>query len=176
MLNLSILGTCRQMYEESSYLLWTTNTFSFQDGLTLKVFVDSLHSTQRKKLTRMHVDTTRLPTLAMASDWTRQFDVTFISRLSGLRTLHVTIHPTWWIYEGREIPQCFLMLQALPLQHVTVVIGDCCTKWASKNLDVSLARRQHIAETLRSTLLDPDGWENLAAEMRAEKAERRDKP
>ncbi len=163
------------MYEESTFLLWTTNTFSFRDGLTLKVFLDSLHSTQRKKLTRMHVDYTYCPTLPMAEDWTSQFGAAVVSRLSGLRTLHVTIQPSWRIFEGGDIPKCFLVLQALPLQRVTVVIGDC-TEWASffpnNCWNISLAGRRHVAESLRSKLLDPNGPENLAAGMRAEKAER----
>jgi len=39
-LSFAMLGTCRQMYEEASFLLWTTNTFSFEKPISLKTFIE----------------------------------------------------------------------------------------------------------------------------------------
>lgn len=62
-LHLSLLGVCRQIYAEANTIFWTTNTFSFQDIATLRVFMNGLHSTQKKKLTRMHVDFSDPPSM-----------------------------------------------------------------------------------------------------------------
>lgn len=40
--DLSVLGICRQLYEEANHLLWTTNVFSFGDPRTFEKFFDSL--------------------------------------------------------------------------------------------------------------------------------------
>ena len=48
-LDLSMLGTYRQMYEVGNSLLWTTNTFAFEDALTLDHFFRALNATQKQK-------------------------------------------------------------------------------------------------------------------------------
>ena len=40
--DLNVLGTCRQLYEEANHLLWTTNTFSFEDPKSFEKFFGSL--------------------------------------------------------------------------------------------------------------------------------------
>ena len=164
MLDLSILGSCRQIYEEANMLLWTSNTFSFADSKTLKIFADGLHSTQIKKLARMHIDHS-------TSLWERTFGLSFISRLSGLRTLHTTLEsPRNSNCPERSIYTLLRGMQLLPLQHVTVVVHR-----GSLNPHEKPANHwRTLAENIRSKLLDPNGPEILAAEMRAEEEWQRD--
>lgn len=56
MLDLSLLGVCRQVYEEANFLLWNTNTFSFEADVSFLTFINSLHSTQREKRKRLYFD------------------------------------------------------------------------------------------------------------------------
>lgn len=54
-LDLNILGASRQLYEEGNHILWTTNTFSFTQSQTLRLFFGSLNAAQKRKLTRLHI-------------------------------------------------------------------------------------------------------------------------
>ena len=166
MLDLSILGSCRQIYEEANMLLWTSNTFSFADGMTLRKFADSLHSTQRKKLARMHIDHS-MDFEFCAYRWERTFGLSFISRLNGLRTLHTTLEFPFNSHSP-ERPNYTLLrgMQLLPLQHVTVVVH----KGSVDPQEEPSNHWRKLAENIRSKLLDPNGPEILAAEMKAEEA------
>ena len=67
-------------------------------------------------------------------------------------------------------------MQVLPLQDVTVVVNDShpCENGlsiATPPRDLSLiTERQELAERIRGKLLDPNGPENQATEMREEQA------
>ena len=176
MLSLTLLGACRQAYEEANLLLWTTNTFSFEDGRTLKTFVNSLHSTQRKKITRMHID--------FAFDCISKvqcqqaLSLSLISRLNGLRTLHVTISQPSQQHVFLEVLPALERMKVLPLQDVTIVVNDNLYNWGTRLTTDSLppepwliTERQEFAELTRGKLLDPNGPENRAAEMKEEQEE-----
>ena len=171
MLSLSLLGACRQAYEEANFLLWTTNTFSFADSTTLKTFVNRLHSTQRKKLTRMHIDFGfhYFPEL----ECQYALSLSLISQLKGLRTLHATI---WQLQKScvyHEVLPSLDRMQILPLQNVTVVVSDIIPLWGDGSTAATpppdlwpITERQEVAERTRSKLLDPNGAEIQAAEMK----------
>ena len=55
--DLNVLGVCRQLYEEANYLLWATNTFSFEDPKTFQKFFGSLNPAQKRNLTSIHIST-----------------------------------------------------------------------------------------------------------------------
>ena len=55
--NLQILGSSRQLYEEANYLLWSTNTFSFDDSFVLGRFLECLNASQKQKLQKLHLIT-----------------------------------------------------------------------------------------------------------------------
>lgn len=167
-LNLSILGACRQMYEEANVLLWTTNTFSFEDPPTLRVFIDGLHSTQRNKLSRIHIDFEGLSFSAF--EWEQALRPSFLSKLKGLRTLHATFDEFSKHYYGSITPTPMSLMQILPLQHVTVFIGNIFKRVISEHDTWTLTQQREAAEALRNKLLNPDGREVLAAEIKAEEA------
>lgn len=184
MLDLSILGVCRQIYEEANVLLWTTNTFSFEDTTTFRTFVDGLHSTQRKKLARIHIDFAWV--LFSAHEWERSLRPLLLSKLDGLRTLHATFDQYFGYHSDillspspsvvhYELPvlEPLSRMQKLPLEHVTVVVGDHI-KAQYPQRDMSrwtITKKREVAKGLRSKLLDPNGPAVLAAEMKAEEAE-----
>ena len=127
-LHLSLLGVCRQIYAEANMMFWTANTFSFQDIATLRVFINGLHSTQKKKLTRMHVDF-RWSSI-YAEECTKTFGLSFISQLSGVRILHTTFDSHISVYGDKDLPIFWHRIRALPLRHVTVVIPDTAIPWS----------------------------------------------
>lgn len=50
----SVLAACRLLYEESNNILWQTNTFSFGDPLSFKIFLASMNQSQKHKLKAVH--------------------------------------------------------------------------------------------------------------------------
>jgi len=54
-LDLSVIRVCRQLYEEGTSLLWTTNTFSFDDHESFGNFMASLDPRQCQKSTKFHI-------------------------------------------------------------------------------------------------------------------------
>ena len=170
MLSLSLLGACRQAYEEANLLLWTTNTFSFEDRTTLMTFVNGLHSTQRKKITRMHIDFGFR--IFSEMECQHALSLSLISRLKGLRTLHVTIRQPSRLRVYQEILPSLDRMQVLPLQDVTVVVSDIRQSWWDYSIATTppsdlwpIIERRETAEHIRSKLLDPNGPEIQAAEM-----------
>ena len=165
MLSLSLLGACRQAYEAASLILWTTNTFSFQDASTLSDFFNRLHWTQREKISKLHID--------FAWDWRLELEClhslapSLICRLNGLRTFHLTINQTSWELLAQRILPYVRGLQVLPLQHVTVVLDNGMPSWSnsvlvprdffaiSQSRELALFERRELARDLRSNLLDP---------------------
>ena len=171
MLCLSLLGACRQAYEEANLLLWKTNTFSFEDATTLSTFVNSLHSTQRKKLARMHIDFGFPGFSEMKSQNT--LGLSLGSRLTGLRTLHATIRQPSQSSVRQRIRPFLEQMQVLPLQDVTIVVENPPTSFQSslgttglvvqfeaiRTVEWPIAERQGLAEYIRGNLLDSNGPE-----------------
>ena len=178
MLSLSLLGACRQAYEEANLLLWTTNTFSFGDGTTLRTFVNSLHSTQRKKLTRMHIDFGFQCFSELETQ--RALSLSLVSQLKGLRTFYATIRQHSKLAVYYEVLPSLDRMQILPLQNVTVVVSDIlhprgdgstAATGATPPPDLwPITERQEMAECTRNKLLDPNGPEIQAAEMKEKQA------
>lgn len=172
MLNLSILRACRQIYEEANVLLWTTNTFSFERHATLQIFVGSLHWTQRKMITRVHIDfawDTCFPFVnALANPFHTfqiilpQFTSFFSFRLTRLSTVHVTFTEPIGNYLESGVFGLFHMIQALPLRHVTAVCDEFYElkiperMWSIKDRR-AIDERREVAERLRKKLLEPKG-------------------
>lgn len=54
-LDLGIIGCCRQLYEEASQILWSTNTFSFYDTITLRRFMEDRKLFQKRLVKRLRL-------------------------------------------------------------------------------------------------------------------------
>ena len=173
MLDLSILGACRQMYEEANVMLWTTNTFSFEDGLSLQKFIQGLHTTQSTKLTRMHIDM-EWDLSRSEEQWREALLPSLMSKLSALQTLHITLDQDYFPISMADIERLFLnkppaphpllAMQTLALKNVTVVIGDRVFNHHPEMLDDrnqlrwTIAQKREVAEGLRSSLLNGHEW------------------
>ena len=179
MLDLRILGACRQLYEEANVILWTTNTFSFEDGPSLQKFIQGLHSTQSKKLNRMHVDMEYYST--SDEQWREALLPSLLSKLTALQTLHITFDQgdslvsitignfDSWLQDQPEPPHPLLAMQALALENVTVVIGDRVynppseisddpTNLRRNDFRWTIEQKREVAENLRSSLLNGHEW------------------
>ena len=91
LMHLTALRVCRQVFNEANHVLWTTNTFSFDDAdPTFNAFIDS-RTTRQKQLLR---------NLRLCMDWVYEDDqswnralrVTLIKSLTGLRSLRLQIN------------------------------------------------------------------------------------
>lgn len=177
-LDLSILRACRQIYEEANVLLWTTNTFSFEDSMPWSLFVNGLHSTQRTKLTRMHIDFAW--NISSANEWEALLRPSLISKFKGLRTLHATFDQ-YFRDSSAWTPSVFWQniltpltrMQMLPLQQVTVIIDEDIRGLLCQPSRWPMTQKREEAESLRKKLLNPNGHEVLAVEMKAKEAERK---
>ncbi|KAL9003042.1 MAG: hypothetical protein Q9188_004074, partial [Gyalolechia gomerana] len=54
-LSSSLLAVSRQIYELANHLLYATNTFSFNDAISVYAFMKSLHWAQKRKITKLHL-------------------------------------------------------------------------------------------------------------------------
>ncbi|KAL9075931.1 MAG: hypothetical protein Q9161_001325 [Pseudevernia consocians] len=190
-LNLAVTGACRQLYEQEHHILWTTNTFSFDDAVSFGKFMVSLNIAQLHKLKSLHLSRVTedqrspTPTTRCADEVTNHWAGTIacepsrIKVLRGLRTLHVCLEQCLRScnalvpvhdYNRRRIQQDaqpFLQLRILALEHVAVIVSD--------NPDFIKRKKNEVAEEIRVKLLDPEGAATLRAEKNAKKLEREGK-
>lgn len=161
MLDLRILGACGQIYEEANAILWTTNTFSFEDGPSLHEFIQGLHTTQRNTLTRMHIDVAW--EMIWADWWRTSLLPSIVSKFNALQTLHLTFKQCRYITPSRfpqEALNLLSAMQTLALKNVTVVIGDRLDSPDSEDSDDpdehrwTIEQKRQAAEGLRSSLLN----------------------
>ena len=173
MLDLSILSACRQLHEEANVILWTTNTFSFEDGLSLQNFIQGLHTTQSNKLTRMHIDV-EWDLSRSEKQWREALQPSFVSKLNALQTLHITLDQDDMPidmadfdrqFENRPpVPHPLLAMQTMALKTVTVVIGDRVFIPPPGIIDElsvlrwTIEQKREVAEGLRSSLLNGHEW------------------
>ena len=167
--NLSILLVCRQLYEEASCTLWTTNTFSFDDPLSLERFIDVLSPSRSRYLAALHIDL--LWYSSCFNEWNALLSPEFVESVPGVRKLHITFNQdSQYVIPGHRAPMLgqldakkpLLNLQLLPLRHVTVIIGDDTRCGRSRYNYVArvpermtLREKRRVAEEVRSMLLNP---------------------
>jgi len=91
-IDLKVLGACRQLYEESNYLLWATNTFSFDDANSLNKFLASLNPAQKRNLSGIHISA-EVDHAQIARWWCEQWSLSlkmsYINMLRGVQNLHL---------------------------------------------------------------------------------------
>lgn len=200
LLDLSMLGASRQMYEEANLLLWSTNTFSFEDPVSFDKFMNKLTSLQKKKLTKMHI---RIDWLSYDYEqWERVLKIRLLEKFKGLKTVHlcfdqdlVRLASFLYVYMLQkqdasstgllascheilflDYPQLepFGSLQMLRLQHATVVIADKIGDVRQSRSRWSIQKKREVAEKVRGKLLQPEGGRALVAECKI-KQEMREK-
>ena len=196
------MGACRQLYEQTHHILWTTNTFSFDDAVSFGKIMASLNIARLHKLKSLHLSRVTedqrspTPTTRCADEvtnqgaWTIACEASRIKVLRGLRTLHVCLEQCLRScnalvpvhdYNRRRIQQDaqpFLQLRILALEHVAVIVSDNPDFIKVPGLglpDGPQRKKNEVAEEIRVTLLDPEGAATLRAEKNAKKLEREGK-
>ena len=149
----TMLGTCRQIYEEAYRILWSSNAFSFDDPYSLREFLGSLTLSQKRHLTTLQI-CERLEQIPGIGDfdWADTFESSskkkVLALLSGLRSFHLRLeqridtqdafnsafnedafnsafnsHISQWDWLS-SLSTPWLVLRSAPLANVTVIIGD----------------------------------------------------
>ena len=142
--HLHLLRVCRQIYIEACPIIWTTNTFSFHEALTLKAFFDNRKVAQKKLLRNLHL---RLEWCDRKDKyyWDKKLTLPLIKTITGLKSLHVDLaqslmhrssftsfrqiappgnrlfHSLQWMYVEQ-----IANFSVLPLEDVTVSIMHHC--------------------------------------------------
>ncbi|MCJ1293717.1 hypothetical protein MMC34_005272 [Xylographa carneopallida] len=155
-LQLSLLGSCRQIYVEANKVLWGTNTFSFEGTKLLRDFLAQLNAQQKQLLRKVHV---KWNALGLHFD---ALSKATIKALRGLKVLHITMalnispfqYSRWSQYRASHL-RSVLELRILPLEVVTVTY-DCQVNPHGSSMDIPPPQRLELAESIRSRLLGSD--------------------
>lgn len=187
-LDLQVLGASRQLYEEANYLLWATNTFSFDDSHSFNRFIGSLNAAQMRNLANLHIDC-NLDGSDPDLNWTQALKMPYLNVLRGIQTLHLCFevrHDTYIPWGGTEeweakrikddfereiVP--FMRLRGIPQKRVTVVVYDGNKSLLTGENDLpmwTVAEKNQSAESVRARLMDPRGAELVKADAIATRA------
>ena len=167
-LDLSVMRTCRQLYEEGHHALWTSNAFCFQDYHSLKSFVAELNSLQRRKINKLHLLLwTNDCSFSTARD-AKPLSFSVVDNLPNVRTLYIQLTISCESGRGyyerlaaRHAFSAFERLEKLPLMDVRIHIERI--DWESeKTLEpITNEKQAKIVSRFRSRLLDPRGAERV---------------
>ena len=159
-LNLEVLHTCRQLYDEASTVLWNANTFSFEDWGDFRAFISPRNVPPRTKLSKLHIDT-HWHRKELES-WSRLLNPYRLKKIPGVHTLHLTIEVD---PQGAKVnpfvEKPFYQTRRLDLKYVTCVIRKTVPRfmpWFDDGTDLTrqtLEERRQAAEEMRSMLLKP---------------------
>ena len=177
---LTPLSVCRQLYEESNFILWSTNTFSFDHANSLLEFISSLNPAQKRNMKKLHLIINTRISSRWDRDWRVVLNTKHLSMLRGVETLHLCMRhqlrkldygieygdrpidpmdPRHRIAWANAIQSYGVKtLRLLPLKHASVAIVD---DWHRLRNILLLPdeTKVDIAEKLRQELLDPQGAE-----------------
>ena len=200
--DLNILGVCRQLYEEANYLLWATNTFSFDDPQSFEKFFASLNPAQKRNLTNIHISahigefystyTTRQQRSRYDMHyWGKALKMSTLPRLQGVQTLHLCINlgfrGAWDAISpniaAEQIEKCqqadmepILRLRALPIKKITVTVSDEPKKLMEDHGGIAhrwtAMKKNEYAESIRVQLMDDKGAERVKTEAEAANLQR----
>lgn len=176
-LRLEVLRTCRQVYSEANPILWSTNTFSFEDQYSFTHFVD-VRSAVQKRLLRC-IRLTMVLSHPRGNMWNDALSMAVVKSLRGLRVLHVHIRhrfheesslKRWNVSQTmRNQPvQALLRLQTLPLEIVTVIFD----KHPQSSTSMRRAVELRVSSYIRTQLLVQDGLEAYKERVENEKEPR----
>ena len=172
-MHLTALRVCRQIYNEASRVLWSTNTFSFHDEASLGHFMGTRTTCQKRSLQqlRLQIDSVAREETA----WSRVLNMKLISSLRGLRSLrlqmnHILDTENYQWMKARGFDNMIQLrlgfvqnMKVLPLNEVEVFVCDDTELWPVKEAVLWDAEdRAEFADTIRRILLDPKGVEKYA--------------
>ena len=193
---LTILSVCRQLYEESNFILWSTNTFSFDHAPSLIEFISSLNPAQKRNMKSLHLIINAQLAPWYEPRWSQVLNTKYLSMLRGLETLQLCIEHRLHLLRNRQGPllsdmvemykrpwasfvkACDLeTLRLLPLKHASVSISDDRSQMDTDPYNyygfLTDKLKVAFAAKFREKLLDPQGAElQQAAESKEKAAEK----
>lgn len=96
---IALLQTCRQIYDESIALLYSTNTFIIHDFASMTTFAKTVPACHLKEIRRLEVNYSPVTSIPYDHPRTKQYDLPkgpdwadfwdLVASMEGLRTLHV---------------------------------------------------------------------------------------
>ena len=179
-LSLSVLQTCRQFYEEAHHVLWTTNTFVFDDAYSLPFFLTRLNSVQRRKLTNLCVQP--LVQYSPLRRPTRKgVDLGTIKMLQDLKNFNLDIHyrvnkPGSSEAEAArsQALKLFKNFKALSVKNATVTLAQCTPdRLYGGRLESMTAEDKKDADEFRVAMLNPQAATVLQQQREADKQQSR---
>ena len=172
-MHLTVLRVCNQIYTEAARVLWTSNTFSFRNGMALKRFIMTRSIKQKGMMRSLRLE---------MGWWTQDYEewemaltMQALNSLPNLRRLRLHITHKMDAQRYKEIKNSFL--RSIPW-------GDSMRKlstvpWTSAEVHVRLPELLHhnkkwwtesdmkeVADMLRELLLNPEGAELYAEQQR----------
>lgn len=185
MMRLSVLRSCRQIYVEANQILWSTNTFSFDEATAFKRFMMTRNVPQKRliRCLRLHM---RFNFHWTISEWNKSLNMSLLQSLSGLRQLR--LHIVRWedpvlhgSAQGNDLPyptvpcEGLKRISTLPLTEVEVAVKNpqSALNPALETAPWTKIGRDSYAQGLRQILLNPKGAELYAEEQLKLKEERR---
>ena len=184
-IHLTALRVCRQIYNEADRVLWSTNTFSFDDEVTFLRFMDTRTTCQKRSLKKLRLQMNAWED----ASWSSVLGIRLIRSLVGLRSLRLQINffmhakRYQWIkahgydWNPREFQRRLQFVQrmkVLPLTEVEVFIGEYSGMY-DESLSWTAEDRTEYADVIRRTLLDPEGAEKYAQDQEDVKESNRQK-
>lgn len=193
--DLNVLGVCRQLYEEANHLLWTTNTFSFEDPKSFQKFASSLNPAQKHNLKSIHISAniggphsrSKIHRRERYDDnyWGKALKMSSLKVLRGVQNLYLCVNQEFrcvdllfssdaaqkQIEEGQQSDlEYILRLRALSLKHVTVIVSDNARNLEREHRTAhrwTVTKKKQYAESIRVKLVDPSGANLVKAEAEA---------
>lgn len=172
-LPLRILRSCRQIYTEANQILWSTNTFSFDEGIAFKCFIGTRTLIQKRALKKLRFQ--MYWHQGGHKDWNSALNIALIRSLHGLRHLRLSIEYSLASKDYQFTKKNFTgpyrtifkggleKIATLPLTHVEISVKDSvCTEEDGYEHVWSEAERTDYAEGIRNLLLNPKGAEIYA--------------
>ncbi|KAI4268147.1 MAG: hypothetical protein LQ337_008019 [Flavoplaca oasis] len=189
LMHLTLLRASRQIYVEANRILWTTNTFSFNDGQAFGGFMRTRSNCQKQLIRSLRFEMRW--GWGEEALWNTALGMTLIRSLTGLRTLRLQIvcnvKKECWDYNKDRFghlstyTEGLRKLSILPLKSTEIVIRTSTSKRARlpglrhrKDLEDLWENgdREKCAEDLKALLLDPNGAD-LYADYHASRASRK---
>lgn len=182
-MHLTALRVCRQMYNEANNVIWTTNTFSFNDADgTFTAFMEARTTLQKQLLRKLRLQMDWV--YEDDQSWNRLLRMTLIRSLTVLRSLLLQVNHAMEaaFYQSVKAPGndlgLFQMRQLafvnklaiLLLTDVEVFVSDFPQPVDEPPRDLSglwtTEDRMEYAEGIRKVLIDPKGADKHAQEQK----------
>ncbi|KAL8650956.1 MAG: hypothetical protein Q9210_003519 [Variospora velana] len=168
-MRLTVLRASRKLYVEANQIVWTTNTFSFTDSITLKRFMMTRNIHQRRLIRSLRLEM-EWDCDEVDSAWNGALSKDLIKSLSGLRSLRLQVETDLDRENYRLVRKYFLQttrhceglrrLSTLPLDKVEVVVKLPTYRIENDVNDLlPKSAREEIARDVEKMLLDSKAME-----------------